>query len=163
MQRKLSRSAVVELYKSGMSAHEIGQKYGVGQTTVWRDIASADVKRRTASEARELALERGRLKPPPYRSGFKQSSEHIHKRNKRGEDCYNWKGGYSPHHYRGCKERDICIICGSTHRLAIHHIDENRCNNSPDNLQVLCNSCHSKHHSRKRFHSFGLAEASAAT
>jgi 5-methylcytosine-specific restriction endonuclease McrA len=36
----------------------------------------------------------------------------------------------------------VCVSCGSTERLEIHHIDRNRNNNDAENLQILCHSCH---------------------
>lgn len=35
-----------------------------------------------------------------------------------------------------------CKRCGGTNNLAVDHIDGNRSNNNPDNLQTLCNPCH---------------------
>jgi len=48
-------------------------------------------------------------------------------------------------------ERDgRCVLCGSSDGLHVHHLDnsgrEKDCNNSPDNLVVLCGSCHSAIH-----------------
>ncbi len=40
-----------------------------------------------------------------------------------------------------------CERCGSTERLQCHHKDENPTNRSLDNLQWLCNGCHSFVHS----------------
>lgn len=40
----------------------------------------------------------------------------------------------------------ICSICGSTEQIHIHHKDKNHKNNSPDNLVIVCNSCHQKHY-----------------
>jgi 5-methylcytosine-specific restriction endonuclease McrA len=43
-----------------------------------------------------------------------------------------------------------CVVCASTRSLDVHHRDGNFQNNSPDNLIVLCRSCHLKvHHKRK--------------
>ena len=40
----------------------------------------------------------------------------------------------------------ICDNCGSIENIHIHHKDGNCKNNSRDNLQALCKSCHMKHH-----------------
>src|SRR5699024_4839351 len=37
-----------------------------------------------------------------------------------------------------------CEKCRSTKNLDVHHMDENPFNNSLENLQVLCRSCHTK-------------------
>jgi len=74
-----------------------------------------------------------------------------------GERHPNWKGGRPRRGYTWdfpairltIIERDgACLACGAaqsrTRGLAVHHIDENRANNHPDNLATLCDSCHSR-------------------
>ena len=43
-----------------------------------------------------------------------------------------------------------CALCGNPagNRLEIHHRDEDRTNNSDENLILLCCVCHHKHHKR---------------
>jgi hypothetical protein len=41
---------------------------------------------------------------------------------------------------------DCCENCGTTDNLNAHHKDEDLANNSPENIQTLCGSCHTKHH-----------------
>ena len=41
-----------------------------------------------------------------------------------------------------------CLICGKEYGLNVHHKDENRNNNQPENLVTLCNSCHLRVHSK---------------
>ena len=50
---------------------------------------------------------------------------------------------------RKAKERADykCNDCWSALKLQTHHMDHNKWNNSPSNLEVLCYSCHAKHHS----------------
>lgn len=43
-----------------------------------------------------------------------------------------------------------CEACGDTFMLAAHHIDGNRFNNSPENIQTLCARCHTTHHHHVR-------------
>lgn len=51
---------------------------------------------------------------------------------------------------RMIEQNQPCEICGrkyeAAHKFELHHIDHDRKNNSPDNLQWLCNSCHKKEH-----------------
>ncbi len=42
--------------------------------------------------------------------------------------------------------RERCETCGSTRSLAVHHKDFDHYNNDPENLQVLCVSCHMSLH-----------------
>jgi hypothetical protein len=59
---------------------------------------------------------------------------------------------YLPYYDKGIKVRDTfkCMICGvkPLERLSIHHIDEDKKNNSPRNLICLCSSCHEKIYKR---------------
>ena len=43
-----------------------------------------------------------------------------------------------------------CEFCGVTTRLQAHHRDTNVQNNSPENIQTLCISCHASYHHRVR-------------
>ncbi len=45
-----------------------------------------------------------------------------------------------------------CTVCGKTgegRQIDVHHRDEDRSNNSIDNLAVLCRGCHIRLHRRK--------------
>ena len=46
---------------------------------------------------------------------------------------------------------DCCVKCGNTGRTDVHHKDEDWQNNSPENLERLCRSCHIKEHREKIF------------
>ncbi len=46
--------------------------------------------------------------------------------------------------------KDTCAICGCSDNLQVHHLDRNIRNNSPENLQTLCQSCHMKLHWQQR-------------
>ena len=43
----------------------------------------------------------------------------------------------------------VCEKCGSTKSIDVHHIDGNYNNNTPENLIILCRSCHMKEHNPK--------------
>lgn len=75
-----------------------------------------------------------------------------------GENSRFWRGGVSFEPYapdwtltlkRSIRERDnyVCRVCGELQRdetFAVHHIDYDKKNCSPDNLVTLCLGCHRK-------------------
>lgn len=84
------------------------------------------------------------------------SNNHRRKQNYDGYD-YNHRNARQTIDI--LKHIDKCEICNVSapiikvhnhkHELLVHHKDGNQKNNSPDNLQVMCRSCHSKHHKTK--------------
>ena len=42
--------------------------------------------------------------------------------------------------------KTACEACGSTKKMVTHHIDQDRTNNDPDNIQTLCKTCHDFFH-----------------
>lgn len=44
------------------------------------------------------------------------------------------------------RQSACCAECGASEPLVTHHMDENKQNNEPWNLVVLCNSCHIRFH-----------------
>lgn len=54
--------------------------------------------------------------------------------------------GWIPWRVRAQVQKGYCEICGGDSLLGLHHKDEDRTNNSPENLQTLCQSCHTKWH-----------------
>ena len=72
---------------------------------------------------------------------------------KRGDSCSNWKGGKAPNTYRRIAFNEfelemVCSKCGTEENLCVHHIDENRNNNSKENLLVVCRGCHTSLHAK---------------
>ena len=99
-------------------------------------------------------------KPTLGNTGNKHSPETLLKISNAlsGNKHPNWRGGIGRDDYsinwtntlkRAIRERDnyVCRLCGiaQDEKLhAVHHIDYNKKNCSPDNLVLLCNSCHNK-------------------
>lgn len=67
-------------------------------------------------------------------------------RGRKGSENGRFKHGLASTIYRTLVEKDACNRCGTTENLCVHHRDDNHLNNAPDNLEVLCMSCHSSHH-----------------
>jgi hypothetical protein len=99
------------------------------------------------------------------------SDEHLEKLSKsgklrediRGENCKWWKGGIANDPYpdefgdylkRKIRKRDkyLCKSCGEnvygSSRGHVHHIDGNKQNCDPNNLVLLCSTCHGAVHGR---------------
>lgn len=54
--------------------------------------------------------------------------------------------GWIPKAIRKAVLKSACETCGAKSRLGLHHKDEDRTNNSPENLATLCPSCHTSLH-----------------
>jgi hypothetical protein len=60
-----------------------------------------------------------------------------------------WIDGRSPSYYRRFL-KNACEWCGSTRSLVVHHANDDRHNNQPENLITLCKRCHQAHHAEPR-------------
>lgn len=71
------------------------------------------------------------------------------------EDNSNWLGGKSFEPYSKefndrfkeavkIRDNESCVVCGSNHQLAIHHINYNKLDSTIVNCITLCNNCHAK-------------------
>jgi hypothetical protein len=105
----------------------------------------------------------GRLKQQKKRWLNLEQHEKASERIK-GSNNYFWKGGigkininyggeFTYYLKRKVKNRDkwkcsICKVSIKNRILDVHHIDENKLNNSLNNLVTLCKSCHSKVHQK---------------
>jgi 5-methylcytosine-specific restriction endonuclease McrA len=139
---------VIADYESGMSTGAIAEKYSVAPGTVSSLLNRIGYKLRSAKEAAKVRGESGRWKPTSAWKGKKQPKEMVEKRLSkiRGENHYLWKGGESRRGYRDVVKKMKCDSCGSKLNLGIHHIDFDHYNDKPENLQVLCVSCHMSLH-----------------
>lgn len=67
-----------------------------------------------------------------------------------GENNGNW----NPEAYRTTcflHHKKECVICGEQNIVEVHHLDENKKNNSPENLIPLCPTHHQYWHSKYRY------------
>lgn len=63
------------------------------------------------------------------------------------------KDGLTNHGYSWRARKSLkqnCEACGATKHLHAHHIDQNKKNNHPTNIQTLCKHCHNFWHSTQR-------------
>lgn len=77
--------------------------------------------------------------------GYACANKHF----RSGPSAGNWKDSSyrtTCFHYHD----KICVICGESNIVTVHHLDEDRNNNSPDNLIPLCPTHHQYWHSRFR-------------
>lgn len=83
------------------------------------------------------AVKSGRIKNPGVGSGGAQD----------GEKNYGYKTGIGKYSQKAFKYYGRrCNRCTDINDLLVHHKDENRTNNSIENLEVLCKRCHQIHH-----------------
>lgn len=95
---------------------------------------------RNAQNAYNWAVKTGKIVNPGVGSGGNQLAENNP----------NYKNGIGDYSERGLSHyRRICNRCSSEENLLVHHIDEDRTNNNLSNLEVLCKSCHQKHHLKR--------------
>lgn len=74
---------------------------------------------------------------------------HLKNLQQSGPDHPQWKGGIRNDYYRRIAfeaHGEVCNRCDATEDLHVHHIDRNRHNSQPNNLEVLCPSCHMAEH-----------------
>ena len=61
--------------------------------------------------------------------------------------CANTKAKPKSYNHRARKFlKDRCEVCGSAERRQAHHKDRDQSNNTPENIQTLCGSCHTALH-----------------
>ncbi len=108
-------------------------------------FTKAEIVRRCRDRKRGIDIPR---MPPGVKKGYKQTPEHIQKRQRFGEEHHSYKGddvGYKSARSRA--ERGYpcrpCELCGNT-KAERHHKDGNTRNNSPENIQFVCRRCHMK-------------------
>ncbi len=135
----------VSLYQAGFSTVEIGKKFNVDPSNVYRDFMLHGIKIRNRSESVKLAFRRGR-----GNKGTGCSKHNLH--------SAGYILTYVPNHPRAnCKgyvQKSLLVAEECLNRKLkldelVHHIDNNKTNNAPSNLLVLTRSKHSKLHVRQ--------------
>lgn len=100
-----------------------------------------------------------KLERKRFKSGALESLLHFGRRKYCGRPCMaaafderdglqvGWSTAH--HHSRKKVKKGCCEICGSPGAKDVDHKDGNHLNNSRDNLQRICRSCHMKKHRPK--------------
>jgi len=151
---------LIAMYKDGMSCGEIAERCGVKPVTVTSLFARIGYKLRSCQEAADLRAKRGRTNPSRYWEGKTQPPEMVEKRiaGIRGENHWLWKGGASKREYRNVIDKQTCARCGGRINLGIHHINLDHYDNRPENLDVLCVSCHMSLHKQAYWDAYHAGE-----
>lgn len=158
----IPRRVLDRLYTElGLSTLEVGRILGCSKKTVRLRLIGCGIAVRSPREA------------------FAISATHHGNNPTTGEQCSWWKGGRKAH--TGyvqvmTKDHPEANACGYVfeHRLVaeemlgrrlrpgeeVHHINENRADNRPENLQVMTKSAHMALHMRQR-HASGRMRAAA--
>jgi predicted nucleic acid-binding Zn ribbon protein len=103
----------------------------------YRNAKYCSAKCRSAYISYKWRVKNGLIKKPGVGSGG----------NQWGEDNHQFKNGIGTYNANAFKHYGrICNRCKTEENLLVHHIDEDRTNNSLDNLEVLCKRCHQNHH-----------------
>lgn len=85
----------------------------------------------------KCSVKQGRIKKQGVGSGG----------NQLGTDNHMYKTGIGTYKVRGLEHYGTnCNRCNGTKNIVVHHINEDRTNNTLENLEVLCRKCHQEHH-----------------
>lgn len=106
----------------------------------YKNAKYCSVKCRCAVVSLNHAYRTGRIKNPGVGSGGAQL----------GEANHMYKTGIGLYSKRAFDEYGRqCSRCSSTKHLLVHHKNHDRSNNDLSNLEVLCKSCHQRHHEHR--------------
>lgn len=131
----------------GMTRSEIAKKYSVSEALVSKWVQSYGFKKSGS----------GRFVTgfTPYNKGKKGLHSYSHTEEAKRRQSESKIGNKNPQFKNGItakrkaarnNRKTYCELCGSTSNLHGHHKDRNHFNDSPENIQTLCNSCHQKLH-----------------
>lgn len=146
----ITKKWLVDNYVKGKkSTHECAKMIGCNQRVILARMDEYGIKRRPENV-------KGSKMPEHHKKAISEhhkNDPNWHTKGKYSEEHYRWKGGVRV--YRTKKLSTVPLVCSNCgakeivrkrSNLYVHHIDEDRSNNSLDNLQVLCASCHRKVH-----------------
>lgn len=88
------------------------------------------------------------------KKGYKQTSEHVEKRKKFGEEHHAWLGNKIVRRSGRTRaerlfQKEPCEVCGEDKkRIDRHHKDGDTKNNERTNIKFLCRKCHMREDGR---------------
>jgi hypothetical protein len=137
-------------HKANLSAALKGKRHNWSSASTRPEIAEK-IRQSWTPEKREQARQRGLMMAEnrEWRDMIARSVMGAKNPNYQGKDQTTGYGpGWGPLHRRLVRERaqGKCEVCGREARLDIHHKDFGKDNHDPENLQVVCRSCHKKMH-----------------
>jgi hypothetical protein len=141
--KTLDMAEIVRMYQGWMTPAEIAKALGTSRRTIQRRLQGHPCLR-SRSESKKLDYAMGRQKPPQTWTGKTQPAAMVEARSAkiRGSNHWAWKGGKERRGYRGVVEKRACERCRARLNLCLHHRDFDHYNDKPENLAVLCVSCH---------------------
>jgi len=142
-------------WNKGLKGYNSGEKnpfFGKHHTIESKDKNRISHKGKKPTQQQLECLSRGRASFKGRKAPWAKNNPHLFKP---GFKHINWKGGVRC--WRGTEWRSLakeirkrdnymCVDCGSCKNLSVHHIIPYRItkDNSFDNLETLCRSCHAK-------------------
>lgn len=78
-------------------------------------------------------------------NGRLQTVKHFKNQTHCSRTCGNTREVLTKHGYSWRARKHLkqsCEACGYEKKLQAHHIDQDKTNNDPDNIQTLCKHCH---------------------
>jgi len=161
----MDEKLLLELYVNRkLSTREIAAIMGVNQTTVARQLRKAGIPARPKTENKMPTPKGGRHSWGPAISAANKGNPRVGRANagKRGPDAPNWKGGevlddsghirvWDPDRRRYVPRAHLVWLAANPGEVVgrgnvIHHIDENKLNDVPENLAKLTIAAHIRLH-----------------
>lgn len=160
-------------WDEGMSSPDIAEEYGVTGETIRRWMEEEDIPRRGPSEQVENSYdeELRQKRSEDAKEQFEDSEQReIRRQAQKGTELSegakesiseaNSGSGISKYHEKALEHYGReCSHCGKTEEeekeevgreLSVHHKNGNKYDNRIENLAVLCSSCHTELHNKKR-------------
>ncbi len=96
-----------------------------------------------------------------YMSKLLTGRDTSHWKIPRKDERPNWEGGVTSRSRRRIAFEElgfekVCMECGSTEQICVHHVNRDRSDNSEPNLKILCKRCHVIEHIKEKQFGWGV-------